>query len=97
MYKVALAWAVYRATQSSAAMGVILALNSIPLIVGTPVGGLLADRLPRKFVIVGADGTAAVTVLLLAAAEAHRAASLPVLAAVAFILGFAQALRSPSS
>lgn len=96
-YKVALAWLVYRTTGSSAAMGLILALNSIPLIVGTSAGGLVADRFPRKFVIVAADGIAALTVLLLGAAEANGLGSLPVIAAVAFILGLAQALRSPSS
>src|SRR3984957_19362524 len=70
-YKVALAWLVYRTTGSSAAMGLILALNSIPLILGTSVGGLVADRFPRKLVIVAADGIAGVTVLLLAAAQAY--------------------------
>jgi predicted MFS family arabinose efflux permease len=96
-YKVALAWLVYRTTGSSAAMGLILALNSIPLILGTSVGGLVADRFPRKLVIVAADGIAGVTVLLLAAAQANGLAPLPVIAAVAFVLGLAQALRSPSS
>lgn len=96
-YRVALAWLVYRATKSSADMGLILALNSLPLVLGVSVGGLAADRFPRKLVIMCADGISAAAVLLLGTAVAYGRASLPLMASTAAILGLAQAFHNPSS
>lgn len=96
-YRVALAWLVYRTTRSSADMGLILSLNSLPLVLGLSAAGLAADRFPRKLVIMCADGTAAATVLLLGAAVAYGRTSLLLIACAAAVLGLAQALHAPSS
>jgi predicted MFS family arabinose efflux permease len=96
-YQVALAWLVYRTTRSTAAMGLVLGLNSLPQVVGLSAAGLVADRFSRKHVIMCADGTAAVTVLLLGAAAAYGRTSLLLIASGSAVLGLAQALYAPFS
>jgi MFS family permease len=96
VYQVALAWLVFRTTGSTAALGLVLALNSLPRVIGLSVTGLVADRFPRKIVIMCADGTAALTILVLAAAASGRA-PLPLIAGASALLGLAQALHAPAS
>jgi len=52
---VALAFAVLDLTGSPTALGVVLAARSIPQVLFLLVGGVLADRLPRQLVMVGAN------------------------------------------
>src|SRR3954469_7631672 len=55
MVGVALAFAVLDLTGSPADLGYVLAAKSIPLIAGLLVGGVIADRLPRRRIMVTAD------------------------------------------
>ncbi|HEX3317474.1 MAG TPA: MFS transporter [Solirubrobacteraceae bacterium] len=48
MQVVAAGWLIYRLTGSAAAVGALAALQKIPTIVGTPIGGGLADRYDRR-------------------------------------------------
>src|ERR1700689_431846 len=51
----ALAWAVLDLTGSARDLGVVLAANTAPLVVFLLVGGVFADRLPRRGVMLTAD------------------------------------------
>lgn len=67
---VALAFAVLDLTGSAADLGVVLASRTIPMVAFLVIGGVVADRLPRHLVTVGANlvsaaAQAAVAVLLL--------------------------------
>src|SRR5689334_612188 len=55
MVGVALAFAVLDLTGSPADLGYVLAARSIPLIAGLLIGGVIADRLPRRRIMVTAD------------------------------------------
>jgi MFS family permease len=55
MVGVALAFAVLDLTGSPADLGYVLAARSIPLVAGLLVGGVIADRLPRRRIMVAAD------------------------------------------
>ena len=65
-FATALAIAVYQLTGSSLAMGLILMAQIIPELIFTLVGGVAADRLPRRLVLVCSDVGRAVIVLLIA-------------------------------
>jgi predicted MFS family arabinose efflux permease len=48
MQVVAAGWMIYKLTGSAAAVGVLAALQKVPTLVGTPIGGALADRYDRR-------------------------------------------------
>jgi MFS family permease len=55
MVGVALAFAVLDLTGSPADLGYVLAARSVPLVAGLLIGGVIADRLPRRRIMVTAD------------------------------------------
>src|SRR5216110_1075299 len=66
-------------TRSAGSVGLVIACHGLALLVGLPVGGVIADRMPRQRVMLGADLVragvhAGVAVLVLAGA-----ANLPLL------------------
>ncbi len=56
-------WVANDPGESALAVAAILALQILPLFVASPLAGVLADRLPRRSVMLGADLCAAVLVL----------------------------------
>jgi len=57
MAPIALAFAVLDLTGSAADLGYVLAAKTVPLVGFLLVGGVFADRLPRRAVMIGADLT----------------------------------------
>ena len=49
-------------TGSSSVFGMILAISMIPMVVGAPFGGILADRVSRKWIMVALDYITALTI-----------------------------------
>jgi MFS family permease len=75
MVAVALAFAVLDLTGSVADLGFVLAARNVPLVAFLLIGGVVADRLPRRTVMVGADllrcGSQAVLAALLISGRAE--------------------------
>src|ERR671939_93803 len=75
MVTVALAFAVLDLTGSVADLGFVLAARNVPLVASLLVGGVYADRLPRRTVMVAADlvrcGSQATLAALLISGHAH--------------------------
>ncbi|GAB3962003.1 MFS transporter [Actinoallomurus acanthiterrae] len=97
MVGVALAFAVLGLTGSPADLGYVLAAKSITLIAGLLVGGVIADRLPRRRIMVVADlarflGQGTMAALLIAG---H--ATIWELAALQAVHGAASAVFNPAS
>src|SRR5438105_14465443 len=73
---VALAFAVLDLTNRAADLGYVIAARSVPLVGFLLVGGVFADRLPRRAVMVSADllrvGTQATTAALLISGSARH-------------------------
>lgn len=65
-YAVAMMFWVKHATGSATVMGMLMMVGMIPLVVLSPFGGTLADRLPRKRLIVVGDTVNGVATLSLA-------------------------------
>src|SRR3954453_725157 len=67
MVNVALAFAVLDLTGSVADLGYVLAAGSVPIVVFLLVGGVFADRMSRRAVMIGADLTRFATQSIMAA------------------------------
>ena len=55
LQSVAQAWLVYRLTGSSFHLGLVVFIGQAPLLFLSPIGGLIADRYRRRWVVVGAQ------------------------------------------
>src|SRR5947209_9855881 len=58
MQGVAQAWLVLRLTGSGTALGLVVALQFLPVLLFAPLGGLVADRLPKRRVLFVTQSTA---------------------------------------
>ncbi len=94
---IALSFAVLELTGSIRDLGLVLAARSLPLIVFVLAGGVIADRLPRKAVMMASDlvraGAQAACAVLLLAGVAH----VWELAALQALYGAARAFFGPAS
>ncbi|APS22135.1 MFS transporter [Streptomyces sp. Tue 6075] len=95
IYFMALAWAAAR-TGSASGTGLVLAAGSIPRALLMLGGGVLADRLGPRRVVIGSDAARAVLVLVLAAVLVLTAPTVGVLVVVALLFGAVDALFLPA-
>ncbi len=65
-FTTALAVVVYQLTKSSLAMGLLLMAQITPEVIFTLIGGAVADRLPRRTVLLASDASRALIVLSIA-------------------------------
>jgi predicted MFS family arabinose efflux permease len=94
---VALAFAVLDLTGSVSDLGIVLAAQTVPLIVFVLLGGVWADRLVRQRVMLASDGVRAVTQGASAALLLTGTAQLWELAALQAAYGAAVAFFAPAS
>lgn len=93
--QVALAWLVFRLTQSIFLLGVTGFLLNIFFLLLGPVGGVAADRLPRLKLLIGIDLFLAACSALLAAMAAAGVGNIAAFLTVAAIIGIANAFEMP--
>lgn len=96
IFNVALAWQVLLMTHSAAAMGFVILASVIPRLVFILFGGVAADRLPRRLIILTSDGGRGLLVLLISILgfTGHLPFSLLVVEAVIF--GVADGFFNPA-
>lgn len=92
----ALAWQVLLLTHSGAAMGVALVAETIPLVAFMLVGGVVADRLPRRLTLLWSDGGRAVVTLAVAGLGFAGLLQFWHLVALAAVFGLADAFFRPA-
>jgi MFS family permease len=96
MTPVALSFGVLRATGRTGDLGVVLAANTIPMIVFLLLGGVVADRLPRGRLLVLTHAAAALTQAATAVWFFLGTLPLAVLLVVTALNGFASAFTGPA-
>ena len=96
-YAVALPWLVLSAHGGPVLLGTVLACYGVPRTVLIPVGGILADRIGPRAIMLAADAARCVLVTALVVLASQRLASLPLLAPVAALLGAGEGLFLPAS
>jgi MFS family permease len=89
LYNLALLACVQERTHSTAWLGITTAARIGPMVVGGPLGGLLADRVDRRALMIAADAARAglMGVLVLAVATSLPVILIPLLAAAVTLAG----------
>lgn len=95
-YMTALAWQVLLLTHSATAMGIVEIANMAPTVIFLLIGGVAADRLPRRLVMLWSDGGRAVLVLAIAALSWLGALQLWHLIALSLCFGIVRAFFFPA-
>ena len=95
-YLTALAWQVLVLTGSGAAMGIVLIATSIPRLLFLLLGGVIADRLPRRLVMLWADAGRAIAVGAIAVLSYTNTLQFWQLIALGLLFGLSQAFFLPA-
>jgi MFS family permease len=96
-YAVALPWLVLSTHGGAILLGTVLACYGVPRMVLIPVGGVLADRVGPRTVMLAADAARCVLVAAMALLAARHMASLPALGPIAAGIGAGEGLFIPAS
>jgi MFS family permease len=96
MQKVAQAWLVLELTGSGTLLGVTAGLQQLPTLLLTPWGGLLADRVDRRKILMWTQWAAAVPALVLGVLSMTDRITVPIVLALALTLGVVEAIDKPS-
>src|SRR5690349_4779424 len=95
MQSMALAWLVYRLSGSPFLLGLVELVSRAPILVFGIVGGLFADRWPRRQLMMIAEASLLVQATLLAILTLSGAITIGWILALALLLGIFSALEIP--
>ena len=96
-YAVALPWLVLSTHGGVVLLGTVLACYGVPRTVLIPVGGVLADKVGPRTLMLAADAIRCVLVAVLALLAARHLASLAALGPIAALIGAGEGLFLPAS
>ena len=96
MQSIAQAWLVLQLTGSGVALGVTVALQFTPVLLAGAWGGLIADRVDKRRLLVGTQAAAGVLALVLGAVTALGVVQLWMIYALALGLGGVNAVDNPA-
>ncbi len=96
MQSIAQGWLVLRLTNSGTALGLITALQSLPVLLFGTWGGVLADRFPKRKLLIITQSIFAILALTLGTLVATGVVRLWMVAVLAFCLGLNNAIDNPT-
>jgi MFS family permease len=96
-YAVALPWLVLSSHGGAVLLGTVLACYGVPRTVLIPAGGVLADKVGPRTLMLAADAARCVLVAVLAVLAARHTASLVTLGPIAAVIGAGEGLFIPAS
>jgi MFS family permease len=96
MQTTALGWLVYEITHSPAQIGLITAVQFVPVLIGSVHGGLLADRFDKRKILIGTQTLFTIQALVLTVVALAHVATLPVLYALAIVQGAITTVDNPT-
>lgn len=96
MQTVAQAWLVLRMTGSGTALGMVAAAQFLPILVLAPYGGLLADRMDKRRLLIATQVALAAIALTLGVLTVTGAIALWMVVALALALGLVTACDNPA-
>jgi MFS transporter, DHA3 family, macrolide efflux protein len=97
VYQVAFNWYVYKTSPSAFIAGFVIFCAAAPHLLFGLVGGVYADRLSRRHIMIACDVVRAATVAIVPILSLFSISSLPVVTAVAVILASARCFFYPAS
>jgi MFS family permease len=95
MQTVAQGWLVLELTGSGTALGMVAAAQFLPLLLLAPYGGLLADRMDKRRLLLATQSALGLMALLLGVLVVTGAVQLWMVVALAFGLGISTAIDNP--
>ncbi|MGZ6214474.1 MAG: MFS transporter [Candidatus Limnocylindria bacterium] len=96
MQSVAQSWLVLELTGSGTALGLVIALQTIPVLFGAPYAGLIADRVDKRRLLVGTQTTMGALALVLGVLTVTGSVELWMVYVLAVLLGAANAVDNPT-
>jgi MFS family permease len=96
MQQIAQAWLVLKLTNSGVALGVVTALQFLPVLLGGAWAGVIADRMDKRKLLIATSAVATVLALTLGLLTAFDVVELWMVYVLAMLLGGVTALDSPA-
>lgn len=96
MVQYAIMWYLVLDTASGSIMTLYVLVGFLPHAILSPLGGVLADRLPRKKIIIFSDGAIAVVTLLLIIVFSQGYRSVWILLAASFLRAIGGSIQAPA-
>ncbi|HEY7850778.1 MAG TPA: MFS transporter, partial [Ktedonobacterales bacterium] len=96
MQMAAQAWLVLTLTHSSTALGLIVALQTLPILLLGPYGGVIADRADKRKLMIALQALMGVQALILAILTLTGVVEVWHVGALALLLGVASAFENPA-
>jgi MFS family permease len=87
MQSIAMPWLVLQLTRSDFLVGLTLAIQFLPMLVLGPLGGVVADRYPKRRILIGTQTAYTIPALFLFLATQYGFAQYPMVLAAAFMVG----------
>ncbi len=94
--RIAQSWLVLQLTGSGSALGLVTALQCLPIFVLAPYGGVLVDRFSKRRLLFATQGISAVLALILGALVATGEIRLWMIYVIAFLLGCVNSVDNPA-
>lgn len=96
MQSVAQGWLVYSLTKSPFYLGMVAAASSLPILLFTLLGGIIADRFPKRNILLITQGLSIIPALILGILTSTGTATVWHVALLAFLLGTINAIDIPT-
>lgn len=96
MQSIAQAWLVLKITNSGTALGIVSALQYIPVLFFGPLGGVVADRFSKRTVLYFTQSAAGILAIILGVLVATDQAALWMVYILAFCLGWINVFDNPT-
>ncbi len=96
MQMAAQSWLVYTLTHSATDLGLIVALQTLPVLILGPYGGVIADRVDKRRAMIGLQALMGLQALVLGLLTVTHSVRLWEIGALAFILGLNNTFENPA-
>jgi len=96
MQSIAQGWLVYSLTKSPLYLGLVAAASSVPVLLFTLIGGVVADRVNKRNLLIMTQTLSMIPALLLGALTAFNIITVGEIMVIAFFLGTVNALDVPA-
>ena len=96
MQTIAQGWLVLKLTNSGTALGVVVALQYVPLLIFGSYGGVIADRYPKRKILFFTQSIAGILALILGILVATNIVQLWMVYVLAFLLGMVSVFDNPT-
>jgi len=96
MQTIAQSWLVLKITGSGTALGLVTALQHLPILLLGPLGGVIADRFPKRKILFVTQSTFGLLALILGILVATDTVQLWMVNVLAFMFGLVNAIDNPT-